>query len=126
MARQAADRGPALTGASVARYHRALQSVREPRAKPVARRTVIMKIFMQGRGDRVLDSSSNRVARESRAEAFGESGRASAVVVRMVQSLADCRPGDHPRYGSFPEHGMFPMLPVRMRLLPPGNNGGLG
>jgi hypothetical protein len=94
-----------------------LQRMPEPGAETPLGGTVIVQIFVKWSGDNVLNGAFYRVGRESCAQPLSEACRASSIISRMAGQLSHSRPRGHATQRSFAESGMFPVLPVGMRLL---------
>lgn len=75
-----------------------------------------MQIFMQSRGNDVLHRGPYGMRSESGAYPFAKTGRAAAIISRMTGHLSDSCSCHHAAYRLFPDHRMFPVLPIGMRL----------
>lgn len=117
MPRKFSHRGTTLSAFRAASDYGALQRMPEPGTKTPLGGTVIVQVFVKWSGDNVLNGVFYRVGRESRPQPFSEPCRACSIISWMAGQLSHSRPRNHAAQRSFAESGMFPVLPVRMRLL---------
>jgi hypothetical protein len=75
-----------------------------------------MQIFMERSGDCVFYRGPDCVGSESCPQPLSEAGRTSSIISWMPGQLSYSRLRHCTADRSFPERGMFPVLPVRMRL----------
>ena len=104
----------AFSSAGIAGDHGALERVAKAGRDALLIRAVIREVFVQFRGDAVLDRLVDGVAGESGAEPFSEAGGASAVFTRMSTPLIDGGTGGDARGGVTAYGGSLPTAPIRM------------
>ena len=97
--------------------HGTLQRMPDPGTEADLVRSMVTKIFVEGRGYNVLHGRLYRVGGETCAQSLSKALNASPVIAWMIQHLAKGGLGDRSANRDFTHRGAFPMLPVGMRFL---------
>lgn len=75
-----------------------------------------MQVFVERRGNGVLDGSFYRMSRHPRAQPFSEACRASPIIPWVTAQLSHPCASGNTAQRSPSEGGMLPMLAIRMRV----------
>src|SRR5712691_4465319 len=100
----------AFSAPRAASDHGTLQRVPHPGTKALFGGRVIMQVFVQPRGNRVLHGSFYRVGGESRAHPLSEARRASTIIPWAAAQLSHTCLGSHPTQRGLSEGGVLPVL----------------
>lgn len=114
-----------LPGSGAVSNHSALQRIPEPGTESNLIGWMIDKVFMKRRRDRMFNGRFYRVGGESCAQALPESLDTASIISWVAEHLSDSSLSDHAADPEFSESGLFPVLSVRMRLLPRRLDGGI-
>ena len=77
---------------------------------------MVVQIFMQARRYSVLHGSLHCVGRKPGAQAFAETGGATAILPRRLTNLRHPGAGRHPSQRALPDAGMLPARAIGMTL----------
>ena len=116
--RDSAHRRCSSSGPRITRDYRARQSVPEPSFHTATSRTVIVQILVQPGGYAMLDRGLHSMSRQTRSEPLAESTRPASPFSRTVAKLGNPGARPHSSQRTFAESGTFPVLPVRVAILP--------
>lgn len=120
VAGESSDSGCSLSGSRIVGDHCAAKSVPEPRAEAAAVGSVIVQIFVQRCGNRMLDGGFDTMSGQARAGALAEARGSATPLTRSVSKLGDPSTSAYSSERTFSKSGVFPVLPIWM-VLPLGD-----